>query len=314
MNKTTSERPSLTDRSVLITGGAGFIGSHLADRLVETCNVRILDDFSGGDREDIPQEAEIIEGDIRDDKVVAESLSGVDVVFHEAALVSVTESVERPAETHDVNLDATLQLFEQARTEDTRVVLASSTAIYGEPTSLPVGESDPKNPSSPYGLDKLAADHYARLYHELYGLETVALRYFNVYGTRQRSGQYGGVISIFVDQTLSGGPITVHGDGTQTRDFVYVQDVVDANIHAAMTDATGEAFNVGTGTETSIIELAEIIRETANSDVDIVHESARPGDIDRSRADITKAEENLGFSPSVSIEAGIKELVRKRNE
>ncbi|MEF8781338.1 MAG: NAD-dependent epimerase/dehydratase family protein, partial [Haloferacaceae archaeon] len=259
-----------------------------------------------------PDEAEFIEGDIRDRKTLEQAFEGVDIVFHQAALVSVNESVEKPVESHETNLDAGLTILELARERDARVVLASRTAIYGEPDALPVSEADPKTPSSPYGLDKLALDHYARLYHNLYGLETVPLRYFNVYGPRQGSGPYGGVISIFVDQALTGEPITIHGEGTQTRDFVHVSDVVKANLRAATTDAVGRAFNVGTGTETSVLELAEAIRDAADSESDLVHESARPGDVSESRADIGRIREELDFEPEVSLEEGLRELVEFR--
>ena len=305
------DRPTLSDRSVLITGGAGFIGSHIADRLVESCQVTVLDNLSSGSREYVPAEAELIKADIRDESALKDALQGVDTVFHQAALVSVTESVERPIESHEINLDATLKLLELAP-DSADILLASSTAIYGEPTSLPVDEAEPKAPASPYGLDKLSADHFFRLYHQLYDLNTTALRYFNVYGPRQRSGQYGGVISIFVDQALSGEPITVHGDGTQTRDFVHVDDIVDANIRAAKATTGGEAFNIGTGTEVSILELAETVREMVDVDVEITHESARSGDIDRSRSDISKAKRELDFSPTVALEDGIERLIEYR--
>jgi UDP-glucose 4-epimerase len=309
---TEPELPQLTGQSVVITGGAGFIGSHLADRLAEICDVTVLDNLSAGRRDQVPAEAELVRADIRDAERLEDVITGADVVFHQAALVSVNQSIERPVESHEINLDATLHLLECAADANARVVLASSTAIYGEPATLPVTEPQPKSPSSPYGLDKLAVDNYARLYSELYGLETVALRYFNVYGPRQRGGQYGGVISIFIDQALSGGPITVHGDGTQTRDFVHVRDVVDANVRAAQAAVSGEAFNIGTGTETSIMELAETVRTAVGTDVDITHEAARPGDIERSRADISKATRDLGFSPSVPLQEGIERVVTAR--
>lgn len=309
---TEPELPQLTGQSVVITGGAGFIGSHLADRLADTCDVTVLDNLSAGRRDQVPAEAELVRADIRDAERLEDVITGADVVFHQAALVSVNQSIERPVESHEINLDATLHLLECAADANARVVLASSTAIYGEPATLPVTEPQPKSPSSPYGLDKLAVDNYARLYSELYGLETVALRYFNVYGPRQRGGQYGGVISIFIDQALSGGPITVHGDGTQTRDFVHVRDVVDANVRAAQAAVSGEAFNIGTGTETSIMELAETVRTAVGTDVDITHEAARPGDIERSRAAISKATRDLGFSPSVPLQEGIERVVTAR--
>ncbi|MDR5674208.1 NAD-dependent epimerase/dehydratase family protein [Halalkaliarchaeum sp. AArc-GB] len=312
MGQIRSELETLEGSSVLITGGAGFIGSHLADQLVDYCDVTVLDDLSNGNRDYVPEAANFVRGDIREGETLGRAFEGIDIVFHQAAIVSVNESVENPIESHETNLDATLTILEEARKHDVRVVLASSTAIYGEPETLPVSEEDSKTPSSPYGLDKLALDHYARLYNELYGLETVALRYFNVYGPRQGSGPYGGVISIFVDQALSGEPITIHGEGTQTRDFVHVSDVVQANIRAATTDVVGEAFNVGTGTEISILELAKLIRDVSDSDSELVHESARPGDVSKSRADIQRIQNRLDFTPEVTLEEGLRNLVEFR--
>lgn len=309
-----SELDGLRGSSVLVTGGAGFIGSHLAEALATDCDVTVLDDLSNGHRGYVPVDAELIEGDIRDESTIERAMDGVDTVFHEAALVSVTESVEKPIESHETNLDATLSILEAARRNDARAVLASSTAVYGDPESLPVSETEPKTPSSPYGLDKLALDHYARLYHDLYGLDTVALRYFNAYGRRQGAGPYGGVISVFVNQALAGDPITIHGDGTQTRDFVHVSDIVAANLAAATSDAAGRAFNVGTGTETSVLELAETVREVADSDSEVVHKPARPGDISESRADIDRIRSELGFRPAVGLEDGLRELIEFRRE
>jgi UDP-glucose 4-epimerase len=250
-----------------------------------------------------------IEGDVRDAAVLADALAGADVVFHEAAQISVDQSIERPIDSHEVNVDATLSLLERAREHDFRVVLASSCAIYGHPESVPIPETAPLEPPSPYGIEKLTVDHYARRYHGLYGVETVALRYFNVYGPRQAAGDYSGVISVFADQAAAGDPITVHGDGSQTRDFVHVSDVVQANLLAATTDSVGEAFNVGTGNATSIRELAETIRRVTESDSDIVHTDPREGDIEHSRAETTKAREQLGFEATVDLDAGLSDLL-----
>ncbi|MEF8802302.1 MAG: NAD-dependent epimerase/dehydratase family protein [Halolamina sp.] len=297
----------LEGKQVLVTGGAGFIGSHIADALVGDNDVTVLDDLSSGRRENVPEEATFIEGDVRDAAALADA-GEADVIFHEAAVVSVAESVENPQDCHAVTTDGTIQVLEFARQHDARVVLASSAAIYGDPESVPITEDAPKKPSSPYGVDKLTADHYTRLYADLYGLPTVALRYFNVYGPGQTAGDYSGVISIFREQALADEPLTVHGDGDQTRDFVHVDDVVEANLAAATTDATDEAFNVGTGTETSVLELAETIREVADSDSDVVHEDAREGDIDRSLADVSKAREQLEYEPSVALATGLATL------
>jgi UDP-glucose 4-epimerase len=299
-----------TGATVLVTGGAGFIGSHVVDALAESNEVRVLDDLSAGSHTHVHENAQLVVGDVRDEATVREATTGVDVVFHQAAVVSVDRSVEAPAETQAVNVGGTLAVLEAARTENARVVLASSAALYGDPESVPVAESHPTEPRSPYGLEKRAVDSYARLYHDLYGLETVALRYFNVYGPRQSGGDYAGVVSAFLEQTRAGGPLTVHGDGSQTRDFVHVADVVRANRLAATTGATGEAFNVGTGRSVSIRELAGLFQDLAEMPVSLDHVDAREGDVQRSRADISKATEVLGYEPRRNLRDGLRELLR----
>lgn len=290
----------------LVTGGGGFIGSHLADRLVEHCDVTVYDDFSAGVRDHVPGEADVVEADVRNADRLTAAVEHADIVFHEAAQVSVEESVANPTDSNAINVDPVLTILEAASDTDTRIVFASSAAIYGHPEYLPVDEAHPKQPTSPYGLEKLTADHYCRLYHDLYGVDTVALRYFNAYGPRQQGGDYSGVISIFRDQARADDPLTVEGDGTQTRDFVHVEDIVQANLLAATTDRTGEAFNIGTGTTITIRELAETIRDVTDSESDIVHVDPREGDIDHSQADITRARDVLGFEPEYSIEDGLE--------
>jgi len=294
-------------RDVLVTGGAGFVGSHLADALVADNDVTVLDALTTGRRGNVPEGVTLVEGDLRDEETVAEHAAGADVIFHQAALVSVAASTDRPRESNAVNVAGTLALFEAARRSDARVVVASSCALYGHPEYVPVDEDHPTEPTSPYGVDKLAVDHYARVYADLYGLPVVPLRYFNVYGPRQ-SADYSAVIRTFAEQARNGDPITVEGDGTQTRDFVHVSDVVRANLLAAGTDAVGEPFNVGTGTETSIRELAEAVREAADSDSPIVHVDPRPGDIERSVADTARACERLGFEAETSLDGGLSGL------
>ncbi|MWG33189.1 NAD-dependent epimerase/dehydratase family protein [Halomarina oriensis] len=301
----------IAGRTVLVTGGAGFIGSHLVDALVGENEVRVLDDFSTGSEENCHRDATVVRGDVCDSRALDRAMDGVDLVFHEAANASVTRSVDDPVESHRINSGGTLGLFERAREEDARVVVASSTAIYGDPTHVPVTEDEPTTPQSPYGVEKLATDHYARLYYELYGLETVALRYFNVYGPRQAGGEYSGVITAFLEQACAGQDITVEGDGSQIRDFVHVSDVVQANLLAATTDHVGEGYNVGTGRSVSILDLAELIRDLSGSRSEIVHIDERPGDIRASRADISKAREHLSFEPTVSLREGLGGLVRQ---
>ncbi|MFQ3318080.1 MAG: UDP-glucose 4-epimerase [Natronomonas sp.] len=295
-------------KSVLVTGGAGFIGGHIAERLAGDNQVAILDI-----RPEQPAPGvDGIEGDIRDEDTVEATMQDVDVVFHEAAMVSVAESVAKPKESHAINATGTLNILEAARQHDARVVLASSAAIYGDPEETPVPETHPLDPTSPYGLDKLATDHYARLYDDLYDLETAALRYFNVYGPGQTGGDYAGVIEVFLEQARNGDPITVHGDGTQTRDFVHVDDVVRANLLAAETDSVGRAFNVGTGESVTIKRLAELIRDAVDSDSEIVHAEPREGDIQHSCADITRAQEELGYDPDIGLKEGLQTLIESR--
>lgn len=300
----------LRSRQVLVTGGAGFIGSHLADALVRDNEVTVYDSLARGRREHVPDPATLVDADIREEERLAAEVGEVDVVFHEAALVSVAQSVEEPAESHAINLSATLALLEAARRHDVRVILASSAAIYGRPEAIPIDEDHPTRPSSPYGLQKLGLDHYARMYHDLYGLETVALRYFNAYGPRQTGGDYAGVITAFREQAAAGGPLTIEGDGTQTRDFVHVDDVVRANLRAATAEAAvGRAINIGTGEETPIRELAETVVDLADTRPEVTHVDPRPGDIDRSVADVSRARDLLDFRAEVSLRDGLAALM-----
>jgi UDP-glucose 4-epimerase len=296
-------------RSILVTGGAGFIGSHLAAALVEDNDVRVLDDCSTGSRGAVPDAATLLTGDVRDPATVARAADGVDLVYHLAATVSVERSIADPIRSHGVNVDGTLNVLEAARDADARVVLASSAAVYGDPTAIPVAEDQPKSPSSPYGAEKLSADRYARLYAAHYDLETVALRYFNVYGPGGIDTDYSGVIDVFLDRASEGRALPIHGDGSQTRDFVHVSDVVQANLLAGVTDETGVAFNVGTGHSVSISTLAETVVDVTDSTSDVVHTEPRTGDIDRSEADIGRARDVLGYRPRVTLREGLEELV-----
>jgi UDP-glucose 4-epimerase len=297
------------NRSILVTGGAGFIGSHLVEALVDHNEVRVLDDLSTGRADRIPDDATLMRGDVGRRETLERAVDGVDLVYHTAALADVDLSVDDPCGSHRTNSSAVVRLLELARADDARVVLSSSAAIYGRPGSVPIPESAPKQPLSPYAVQKLSADHYCRIYPELFGTEAVALRYFNVYGPRQPSEGYAGVIATFLRQAAAGEPLTIHGDGSQTRDFVHVSDVVRANLRAATTDHVGEAFNVGTGRSVSIGELAETVVDATGVDVDVVHEPARRGDVPHSRADVSKARRELGFRTSIPLEEGLRSLV-----
>ncbi len=299
----------LQNKRILVTGGAGFIGSHIVDAVRSENEVIVFDNLSTGSTDRVPPDVEFIEGDIRDRDQLSEAMAGVDIVFHEAAIVSVEYSVENPEITQAVNARATIQLLELARNEDARVVFASSAAVYGHPESVPISETDSVTSSSPYGLSKLTADQYVQLYAELYNLETVALRYFNVYGPRQTGGDYSGVINVFFEQARNGGSITVHGDGAQTRDFIHVDDIVQANLRAAAHGEPGAVYNIGTGKSITILELAEMIQEIVNdSSVEIDHISPREGDIEQSQANIKRAKTALGFVPTVRLQQGLAEL------
>ncbi|WP_049985953.1 NAD-dependent epimerase/dehydratase family protein [Halobellus rufus] len=301
----------LEDATVLVTGGAGFIGSHLTAALAAENEVRVLDDCSTGTASKLPDGATLLRADVRDETALDRAMAGVDVVFHLAAVVSVEQSVEDPVESHAVNVDGTLAVLERARREDARVVLASSAAVYGEPTDLPVDETADTDPLSPYGADKLAADSYARVYADVYDLPVAVMRFFNVYGPGQR-GPYSGVVDAFLQRAFADEPLVVHGDGEQTRDFVHVSDVVRALVAAASTAHTGLAYNVGSGESASINELAAAIREATGTTAEITHGSARPGDIRHSLADCDRMRERLGVEPTVSLREGIEHLVAYR--
>jgi UDP-glucose 4-epimerase len=301
----------MEEKNVLITGGLGFIGGRLATTLASENDVTVFDNAASGTP---PADATLVQGDIRDEETVADIVADTDadVIFHEAAMVSVNKSVANPKESHAVNAMGTLNVLEAARDNDSRVVLASSAAVYGDPEETPVSETHRLEPTSPYGLDKLASDHYARLYNDLYGLKAAAIRYFNVYGPGQTGGDYAGVIEVFLEQARSGDPITVHGDGQQTRDFVHVDDVVQANIAAAETDAVGKPFNIGTGESVTIHRLAELIRDAVGSDSEIDHTEPREGDIRHSCANIERARDELGYEPEFDLEEGLQTLIESR--
>ncbi len=295
---------------VVVTGGAGFIGSATAEVLVEKgYEVLVYDNLYAGLRENVPREAELVIGDVCDLGKLMDALRDAWGVVHLAAIVSVEEALEDPWRALRVNVEGTLNVLEACRRLDVeRVVYASSCAVYGDPVELPVREDHPLKPKNVYGASKLAGEALVSAYAETYGLKAVSLRYFNVYGPRMRSGPYAGVIHKFIAAALRGEPLVIHGDGLQTRDFVYVYDVARANLAALESKATG-AFNIGTGRSVTISELARMIVELTGSSSPIHHGPPRPGDIRHSRADITRAENVLGWKPKVRLEEGLLETI-----
>jgi UDP-glucose 4-epimerase len=302
----------------LVTGGAGFIGSHITDRLLaDGHRVRILDNFSTGKHENIPDSAdvEVIEGDVGDYETVCTAMQQVDIVFHEAAIASVPETVGNPLASERVNYRGTLNILEAARhARVKRVMFACSAAVYGDLPELPKREDMPVKPMTPYAIDKLASEYACQAYYHLYGLETVSLRYFNVFGPRQDpSSPYSGVISIFSDFLNHDKQPTIYGDGEQTRDFVYVADVVEANIRAASAPAAaGKAINIATASKLSINDLLKTICNIKGQPFEPRYKPGREGDIKHSRADISAAREHLGWQPVVGFEAGLRELFEQQ--
>ena len=300
----------------LVTGGAGFIGSHITRTLLDRGNqVRILDNFSSGKRENLKGcDVDLIEGDLRDASKVAEAVKGMDIIFHEAAFVSVPESMEKPLECLDVNVTGTSILFEAARKAGVkRVVVASSAAVYGDSEAYPLSEDTPLRQLSPYATSKRVDEMYAELFTQQFGLEVAALRYFNVYGPRQRpDSMYAAAVPIFIRRMLDNKPITIYGDGGQTRDLVNVRDVVQANLLASEHPAApGKVFNVCTGVETRLLDLLDILYEIFPNAPKHVHAEPRAGDIYRSIGTPKKIVEILGFKPNVTLAEGLKEAVEE---
>ena len=297
----------------LVTGGAGFIGSHLTERLVqEGIEVRVLDNFSTGRRDNLAAVAsciELVDGDVRDYQVMCESVRGVEVVFHQAALCSVPRSVEEPQETNSVNIGGTLNVLLAARDEKVRrVVYASSSSVYGNTPPLPKHEAQIPVPASPYAITKLTSELYCRNFHQLFGLQTFALRYFNVFGPRQvQDSPYATAIPVFISALLRGEPPVIYGDGNQSRDFSYVGNVVEANLLAMKAEAGfGEAFNIACGQRTTVKQLADQLAALLKVAIEPVHQQPRPGDVRHSLADIAKAETILGYRPKTSFSVGLE--------
>lgn len=300
----------------LVTGGAGFVGSHIVEALVRRGDqVRVLDNLSTGNRQNLTTVAdriELIEGDVNDPEKVARAVNGVDCIFHEAALASVPRSVESPLESHAACATGTVNVLDQARRAGVRrVVYAASSSAYGNQPHAAKRESDLPSPLSPYAAAKLASELYCQAFYHTYGLETVCLRYFNVFGPRQDPhGPYAAVIPLFITKLLAGERPLIYGDGKQSRDFAYVENVVQANLLAAEAPgAIGRTFNVGCGRSVSLLDLLDSLNRLLKTNVEPVFQPARAGDVRDSLADISHTVTDLGYEPRVDLEEGLRRSV-----
>jgi nucleoside-diphosphate-sugar epimerase len=300
----------------VVTGGAGFIGSHIVEELLRRNEtVTVIDNFSTGKRENVkPFEgtAEIIDADISQAKNLAQILKGTEYVIHQAAIPSVPKSIIDPVKSHEANVNGTLQLLVACREAGVkRVVYASSSSLYGDSPTLPKHEGMMPNPLSPYGAQKLFGETYCQVFTKSYGLETVSLRYFNVFGPRQdATSQYSGVLALFIPAVLEDRRPTIYGDGEQSRDFTYVKNVVEANLLACKTPGVaGQFFNVACGDRITLNSMLHQINEITGKDISPVYADPRAGDIKHSQADITRAKERLSYEPRVSFEEGLRDTI-----
>jgi len=301
----------------LVTGGAGFIGSHIAAALVaQGARVRVIDDLSTGHLENLSEiggDVDFVRGNLNDHDVLSRALEGVELVFHEAAIPSVPRSVENPRETHEACVEATFNLLSAAKERGVRrLVYAASSSAYGDQPTLPKVETMLPEPLSPYAVAKLVGEYYCQVFTRTYGLETVCLRYFNVFGPRQDPGsQYSGVISRFIAALSSGASPVIFGDGEQSRDFTYIANAVDANVRAAETTrGVGEVINVANGERLTLNKLIEVLKQiTKRPDAQVEYREPRTGDVRHSLADITRARELLGYEPRVGLEEGLSKTI-----
>jgi UDP-glucose 4-epimerase len=299
--------------NILVTGGAGFIGSNIVAQLYPGKHaITVIDNLLSGYKSNLSPfpNVRFIEGDIRDPIAVKDAMHGVEVVFHLAASVGNKRSIEHPVDDAEINVIGTIRILEAARHEGVRKIVTSSSAgIYGELKTMPIMESHQVEPDSPYGSTKLCEEKLCLSYGRLYGFEAVCLRYFNVYGPNQRFDAYGNVIPIFVFNALRGDDIVIFGDGEQTRDFVNVEDVVQANINSAMAPGGSGAYNIASGTRISINELAKMVARGVGNNTTIVHGAPRKGDVRDSLADIRAAQSAFGYTPGVSLENGLPKYI-----
>lgn len=303
---------------IVVTGGLGFIGSHVVDRLIEdNYNVTVLDDLSSGQLDNLDTHLSnssfrFVKGDIGDRAKVEEALTGADTVIHLAAIVSVIRSILEPELIHQVNVMGTLNLLDECiKRKISRFVFASSAAVYGRCSNLPLNEEYLTDPLSPYAAAKVAGEAYCQAYYATYGLDTVILRFMNVYGPRTSAGLYSGVMIKFADAIANKKPLTIYGDGEQTRDFTYVSDVVEAIILALnQSEASGEIFNVGTGVQKTVNQLADLFIDLCDSKPQIRYRRARKGEVKHSYADVSKAKRILKYHPKIDLPTGVERFLK----
>ncbi len=308
----------LKDKRILITGVAGFIGSNLADRCLELgANVIGIDNMFNGSITNLNnalknKNFKLIKGDLRDFSLLLEISKGIEILYHVGAFTSVPQSIIMPETCNSVNVNGTINILNVVRKNDIeKVIFSSSSSVYGDSNDLPLREDMPRNPISPYGTSKLAGESYMQSFQHIYGLKTLILRYFNVYGPRQKDSPYSGVIAIWLGRIIRNEDLIIFGDGKNSRDFTYIKDVIQANILAGEKNFSGEIFNIGAGSPISLTELAKLILKiTEKENLSIKYTDSRPGDIEHSFADISKAKELLNFHPQFNQEEGLQDYFR----
>lgn len=306
----------MKNKSIVITGGAGFIGSNIAEKIADDNQVKVIDDLSTGYVHNIQhlideERIEFVNGSICNLELLQKEFESVDIVFHQAAIPSVPRSVSDPIQSNSANIDGSLNVLVAARDNQVdKVIYASSSSVYGDSPTLPKHEDMIPNPLSPYAVNKIAAEYYCKVFTNVYGLKTVALRYFNVFGPRQDpTSEYAAVIPKFIRLIEDGKPPIIYGDGEQSRDFTYIDNIVQANIKAAEHHEVAGVFNAACGSKMTVNELAKELMAIIGKEVDIIYKPARPGDIKHSLADSTKAKQTFDFNPNISIKQGLKETV-----